>query len=145
MSVKGLWPILKLGGLFSCGWVLRVFDIFWIIVLYQISFASIFFQSVACLLILLMSSFAKQKFLICLICHLLIFPSWTYLYFNFQFWSFCALNVVMLKVSQTCVQETSLLAYTSLWYMNIWYFIILNLYAKFKKFIFSFIFSFSFI
>lgn len=43
---------------------LRVLCIFWVIVLYQLSFANIFFQSVTCFLILLTSSFTEQKFFI---------------------------------------------------------------------------------
>ena len=60
---SGCGSIFKSDHLFSY-WILRVLCIFWITVLCQIFFASIFSQSLVCLLILLTLSFMKQKFLI---------------------------------------------------------------------------------
>ena len=62
MSVKVFGPFFN-SGFFYC-WVLSVLCIFWIIVFYQKCLANIFFQSVTCLLIPLILSFAEYKFLI---------------------------------------------------------------------------------
>ena len=58
------WLIFQSGYLFFCCWVLIVLWIFWIKVLYQISFAHIFFQSVLVFSLSWHSFLAKQKCLI---------------------------------------------------------------------------------
>ena len=70
----GLLPIFRLGCLFLCYWVVWAVCIFWKLSPCQLhQFANIFSQSIGCLFVLFMVSFAVQKLVSLIRSHLFIF------------------------------------------------------------------------
>ena len=83
VSFQVFCPFLKFCCLLSYCWILRVLCVFWITILYQMGLLQIFsFKSVVCLLILLIPSFAEQRFLILMKCSLSNF------FHDFWLWSY---------------------------------------------------------